>query len=174
MQLALTMDWMVDNDLIYAQQLGVTHIMAPVSRWDPAALKGGAHRVRISGMQMAGVDGLPANLLDRIRQRQALDRLARVVPWLGDAGIPVLSLGWGPRRRWSSIEPAARGGALSRQYDWRGGRATGSTSTSSTQESWDALAHALEALLPIAEASACGWPSSRMILAPLPPTARAF
>ena len=40
MQLALTVDGRCDQDLIFAQQIGVNYIVAEVERWDVETLAG--------------------------------------------------------------------------------------------------------------------------------------
>lgn len=95
-KLALSLDWWSDENLILARQLGVTHIVGSVARWSPDSLAGGAHRTRVAGLAPAAAEGVPRAILHRIASvpddAAAIGQLQDIVRWVGEAGIPVLSI----------------------------------------------------------------------------------
>jgi D-mannonate dehydratase len=157
MKLGWTVNWWSDEDLIYTQQLGISHVVAAVTRWDPDLLSGGTHRVRVAGLQIAAVEGLPRHLVDAIRRgpdrsEAALERVAEIVRLVGEAGIPILSLQWSEPRRWTRIGPVARGSALARIYEGASESSPGAGPIAlKVEDAWQNLGRFLSLILPVAE-----------------------
>jgi hypothetical protein len=59
MHIALSVQFGRDDQLIFAQQLGVEHVVASVERrWDIETLAALKNRVEKTGLKLAGVEGL--------------------------------------------------------------------------------------------------------------------
>jgi len=157
MKLGWTVNWWSDEDLIYTQQLGISHVVANVTHWDADLLAGGAHRVRVSGLQMAAVESLPRHLVDAIRRdpdrrEAALERVAEIVRLVGKAGIPVLSLQWSEPRCRTHVRPVARGGALARVYEDASDSFPGAgPAQQEVDDAWQTLGRFLARIVPVAE-----------------------
>ena len=84
MYLALCVEYGRDDQLIFAQQLGVEHVVMAVECWDAASLAHAKNRVEQATLTLAGLEGLSlqdaqaAQTALRATARQALLALQRV------------------------------------------------------------------------------------------------
>ena len=69
MHIALSVQFGRDDQLIFAQQLGVKHVMAQVDCYDEKTLESLRNRVQRTGLQLAGIEGVP---LVRVEAMQAI------------------------------------------------------------------------------------------------------
>jgi|GEM_PF-2471962 len=103
MHIALSVQFGRDDQLIFAQQLGVEHVVAHVERrWDVETLTALKNRVEKTGLKLAGVEAL---LTTDTQEAVAAVRAA------GAAGIELISCVAGPPTR-DQRQPTGRGGAL--------------------------------------------------------------
>ena len=100
MNLALCVEYGRDDQLIFAQQLGVGHVVMAVQRWDEASLAYAKNRVEQATLTLAGLEGLP---LQDAEAAQAALRAA------GANGIDLVAA---VRQSVGDREPVGRGGAL--------------------------------------------------------------
>ena len=100
MYLALCVEYGRDDQLIFAQQLGVGHVVMAVQRWDEASLAHAKNRVEQATLTLAGLEGLP---LQDAEVAQAALRAA------GANGIDLVAAA---RQSVGDREPVGRGGAL--------------------------------------------------------------
>lgn len=101
MYLALSVEYGRDDQLIFAQQLGVDDVLTDVPSWDAATLETARNRIEKTGLRLAGVEGL--DLGDEDAAAAALQAAAA-------AGVELVcsvSKGQEPER-----QPAGRGQAL--------------------------------------------------------------
>jgi len=157
MHLALTLNPFEDSDLLYAQQLGVDWIVGDVPAWDYDTLAAARNRVEKSGLVLSALDCLPTSLvadalLEQAECEEAIDRVCRVITDVGQLGIPSLGYRWPPVEADSVVETTTgRGGALSAVYRIRDKEHT--SQGPAREEMWQALAHFLERVVPVAEAA---------------------
>ena len=100
MYIALSVEYGRDDQLIFAQQLGVDHVVADPGAWDGERLARLQNRVEKSTLRLAGLEGLPL-----AEEDSAVEALRAV----GAAGIGLVAAGAGgsgPR------EAVGRGEAL--------------------------------------------------------------
>ena len=76
MHIALSVQFGRDDQLIFAQQLGVEHVMAQVDCYDEKTLESLRNRVQRTGLQLAGIEGVP---LVRVEALQAIISTAEAV-----------------------------------------------------------------------------------------------
>ncbi len=100
MYLALCVEYGRDDQLIFAQQLGVEHVVMAVQRWDEASLAHAKNRVEQTTLTLAGLEGLP---LQDAEAAQAALRAA------GANGIGLVAAA---RQSVGDREPVGRGDAL--------------------------------------------------------------
>lgn len=100
MYLALCVEYGRDDQLIFAQQLGVGHVVMAVQRWDEASLAHAKNRVEQATLTLAGLEGLP---LQDAEVAQAALRAA------GANGVDLVAAA---RQSVGDREPVGRGGAL--------------------------------------------------------------
>ena len=121
MHIALSVQFGRDDQLIFAQQLGVEHVMAQVDCYDEKTLESLRNRVQRTGLQLAGIEGVP---LVRVEALQDIISTAEAV------GIDLISCtgpisGSPPQPR-----PTGRGNALiPTRADPVSGLSAGETST---------------------------------------------
>ena len=75
MYLALRVEYGRDDQLIFAQQLGVEHVVMAVECWDAASLAHAKNRVEQATLTLAGLEGL--SLHDAEAAQTALRATAR-------------------------------------------------------------------------------------------------
>ncbi len=103
MNIALSVQFGRDDQLIFAQQLGVEHVVASVGRrWDIETLSALKNRVGKTGLVLSAVEGLAAD---------DSDEAIAAVRAAGAAGIELISCSVGPLTR-GERQPTGRGGAL--------------------------------------------------------------
>jgi hypothetical protein len=98
MDLALTINGWIDEEVIFAQQLGAQHVFAQVDisqsslpGWDSQSLARMANRIDKAGLALAGVH-LTGAIGRAERRDEALAWAARLAQEAGSAKIPLLSL----------------------------------------------------------------------------------
>ena len=99
MYLALCVEYGRDDQLIFAQQLGVEHVVMAVQRWDEASLAHAKNRVEQATLTLAGLEGLSLQDADVETALQA-------------AGANGIDLVAAARQSVGDREPVGRGGAL--------------------------------------------------------------
>ena len=138
MQLALTVDAFQDDQLIFAQQLGVDQVVARLREWDAASLAALRNRVEQTGLQLAAVEGLPLRPDGPVEQ---------IIGDIGEAGIGLAAYCW-PAVAVSEPVLRGRGESLVHRRD------------TPEETALDDLPRLLGRLLPIAEKAgvrlACG------------------
>ncbi len=98
MNLTLTINAWLDEDVIFAQQLGVSHVFAQVDLrqvisplWDPRSLAGLHNRIEKAGLTLAGICAVipPQNrgLQSGRQQADELELVCRLIEAAGAAGI---------------------------------------------------------------------------------------
>lgn len=102
MHIALSVQFGRDDQLIFAQQLGVQHVLAQVDSYDEKMLVALKNRVEKTGLRLAGIDGM--RLADA-EQAVAAVRAA------ADAGIGLIGCAH-PSAAPGAPQPIGRGGAL--------------------------------------------------------------
>jgi hypothetical protein len=93
MDLALTINGWIDEEIIFAQQLGARHVFAQVdnsSGWDAQALARLANRIEKAGLVLAGLHASAA--VDAGQPAETLTWAARLAQEAGAARIILLSL----------------------------------------------------------------------------------
>jgi len=157
MHLALTLNPFEDSDLLYAQQLGVDWIVGDVPAWDFDTLAAACNRIEKSGLHLCALDCLPTSLvadalLGQPEGEAAIDRVCRIITDVGKLGIPSLGYRWLPADAGYVVgTTTGRGGALSAVYRIQDKEHTSQDPT--REEMWQALAHFLQRVVPVAEAA---------------------
>ena len=134
MHIALSVKEGCDDQLIFAQQLGVDHVVVEVESWDADTLAAARNRVEKTELQLVGVESLPTG---------PLDQACQAIENIGTAGIPLVSYRWpSPDLQHPEPVPAGRGGVLVAEY---------SAAARPSESHWEDLARFLERALPAAE-----------------------
>jgi hypothetical protein len=102
MQLALSVEFGRDDQLIFAQQLGADAVTVKMAAWDAEALRMTRHRVEQTGLTLAGVEGLDLGL-PAATIKMALEAAAT-------ASIDLVCARYGDQA--SQLQPTGRGQAL--------------------------------------------------------------
>jgi hypothetical protein len=102
MNLTLTVNGWLDEEVIFAQQLGVSHVFVQVDlhqvnpAWDPGSLAGLHNRIEKAGLTLAGICAViaPKNrgLQTGLKKAEALELACRMVEGAGAAGIGLVRL----------------------------------------------------------------------------------
>jgi mannonate dehydratase len=132
MKLALTINCWSDEDLLFASQFGVTHLLAEASipqglQWDRRTLASMRNRVEKAEFTFTGLAGLPQpfsisaylqrGLNNDPGREQGLDALCAFVTEAGAAHIPLIVCECDmPGASESVIAPEGRAGALIHKY----------------------------------------------------------
>ncbi len=98
MNLTLTVNGWLDEEVIFAQQLGVKHVFAQVDlhqvvspQWDPLSLAGLHNRIEKAGLTLAGISALVAprnrGLPPGVQKTKELEWVCRLIEAAGPAGI---------------------------------------------------------------------------------------
>jgi len=156
MQIALTVDALQDEQLIFAQQLGVENVVVDIQRWDLEALEAVRNRVEKTGLNLAALESLPPALYEKAilglpGRDEEIDQVCATVRNVGRAGISLVGYRWTPPGvRRAAPAPAGRGDALVWGYE----PAEQENALRVTpQEMWNHLAYFLERVVPAAEAA---------------------
>lgn len=161
MQIALTVKCRQDEDLIFAQQLGVNHIVAEAERWDVETLTAMHNRVEKAGLELVAIENLPQTLYGKAilglpGRDEEIEEVCQAIWSAGIAGIPLVSYRWTPPgiRRTQGI-PKGRGDAIISGYDHTlAQQASPSLVCPVTAEAmWRNLTYFLERIIPVAEES---------------------
>lgn len=156
--LALTTNGWNDEDLMFAQQLGATQVMAEAvlpdgdSPWDERALAALRNRVEKAGLGLAGMDRLPLPLdrtvLGETGRDGEIEAVCRFIEAAGAAAVPLVCYEWAPScREPAPRRPAGRGGA------WVDcvAPADVEAAPAASAQTWEHLGYFLERVLPVAE-----------------------
>ncbi|MCL5995815.1 MAG: mannonate dehydratase [Chloroflexi bacterium] len=158
MELALTLNCWNDEDLVFAQQFGVNHILAQpilpapgVQRWDERALAALRNRVEQAGLQLVGFDGLPCPLDRSVRGETGRDDeiavASQFITAAGAAGIPLITYGWALSQHTpSSRMPVGRGQSHVNRV-----AAPIADPMRATQTGWESYTYFLARVIPVAE-----------------------
>ena len=103
MHIALSVQFGRDDQLIFAQQLGVEHVMVQADCYDEKTLESLRNRVQRTGLQLAGIEGVP---LVRVEELQAIISTAEAV------GINLISCTGSISGSPPQPRPTGRGNAL--------------------------------------------------------------
>ena len=134
MHTALSIKEGCDDQLIFAQQLGVDHVVVEVESWDTEPLAAVRNRVEKTGLHLIGIESLPTGPIDQTCQS---------IENIGAAGIPLVSYCWpSPDLQHPEPVPAGRGETLVAEYN---------TAARPSESHWKDLASFLERALPAAE-----------------------
>ena len=148
MQLALALDARRDDDLMFAQQLGVTDVLATVNpgpdgrRWDAALLAGVRHRVESAGLVFAGLEGLWPHediVLGRPARDEEIEKLCGFIRDAGAGGIPLIAYRWGLDPAGTERADVALG---TERREWPG--------SLTDEQMWDNLDRFVSRLVPVA------------------------
>ncbi|MDF1513766.1 MAG: mannonate dehydratase [Anaerolineae bacterium] len=157
LNLGIKLNPFADSDLLFAQQLGVTHIIADVPAWDYKTLASASNRVEKSGLRMASLVCLPVEvmrdaLLDPPACDFALERVNEIITNAGELGIPSVeyALPYGYPKGAGEAR-SARGAAVSSHYLMP--RSNRDIEFSVREVLWLRLSHFLQCVLPTAEAA---------------------
>ena len=166
--LGLSLNSQTDENLRYAKQLGVTHIIIGGPRLgedgilEYMELLRVRKRIEAYGLEVGGIENLPVDHWDKILHAtpgrdEQMDKVCQTIDNMGRAGFPVLGYYfsiagvWG---HWRSYESGGgRGGAgiKSFDYDLVKDAPVVETGPVSKAEMWDRLATFLERIVPVAE-----------------------
>jgi mannonate dehydratase len=162
MNLGLTVNCWSDEDLLFASQFGVTHILAeanmpPDRQWDTHTLSAMRNRVERASFTFSGLASLPqkfsiSNYLQLAKHNdpaadELLSALCAFLKEAGSARIPLIVCDCdAPGTGESVLVPQGRGGALIHQYEQ-----TRSIDLDSLAVPWAHLTHWLQRVVPIAE-----------------------
>ena len=161
-----------EDTLLFAEQFGVTHLKVnggdfldehqrgPVqlSKLTEAKRKVEAHGLRIGVFLLPqGVGTQHWNVrLGRPERHQEVEAVCRTLEILGEEGIPVVEYVFNLAATWGSDRgPTARGGAVTRQFDYeqvRSARLEAAWSASAEQV-WQRITYFLEHVVPVAESA---------------------
>lgn len=156
MNLALTVNCWMDEELMFAQQLGADQVLAEAipkdanGLWDTDVLRSMRNRVEKAGLGLAGINQLPFPLEQTIRgdigRDTEIEAVCRFIENAGVVGVPLLCYEWSPPGVVQiTRSPDGRGGALVASAV----RTNGSAAPSAPIE--DYLLYFLERVLPVAE-----------------------
>lgn len=159
MHLALTVDWRQDRDMIFAQQLGVNHLVAEVGRWDAETLIAMRNRVEKAGLNLVAIENLPQSLYEKAilglpGRDEEIESVCQAIRNMGVAGISLVGYRWtSPWDRRSEVVFRGRGDAVVSGYDEaRPPLAPSSLEQKITAEAmWNNLTVFLERVIPVAE-----------------------
>lgn len=157
MRLSLTLNPFSDSDLLYAQQLGVDWVVGDMPAWDSDTLAAARNRVEQSGLYLSALECLPTSLvtdalLGRAEREEAIERISRIITDVGRLGIPSLGYRWPPADAGKVLETTTgRGGASSAVFRLQDNEHTSMGPV--REELWQALAHFLRCVVPVAEAA---------------------
>lgn len=139
MKLALTVNCWSDEDLMFAQQFGVNHIVAEAVMpspdavdWNESVLAGLRNRVEKAGLELIGIENLPylyqKAILGEPGRDEEIEVICRFIRNAGAAGISIL------RYRWTVLDynPTNR-------------------IPNTDEQRWDHLTYFLERVIPVAE-----------------------
>ena len=131
MKLAMGMHDLSDENLEFAVQIGVTHLMLVGP--DAAASDGPYYdyerliqtksRVEAAGLQVGGIQNIPIAWYDKIRyglpgRDEQIDYYCKTIENVGRAGIPILHYNFHAVKVWrTSRHTRGRGGAQATSYD---------------------------------------------------------
>jgi mannonate dehydratase len=127
MRLALTVNAWNDEDLLFAEQFGVTHLLAaPVApagqAWDAARIAAMRNRIQKAGFQFAGLDGLPQSLDALVKRvlmgetgEESLADVSDFIVRAGEAGVPLIRYDLGGPAPDLERRPEGRGRAQVRR-----------------------------------------------------------
>lgn len=157
MYLALALDPLKDTDLLFAQQLGVSHILAETDSVGRAPLAFMANRVRQAGLHLVGLEGLPWRMYGQAvtgadgdaRAEQDIRQVCALVREAGQARIGQVGYGWGIPAV-GLPQAAGRGGAPSAIYRLNEPNQNDRPDLDA-DKLWSSLRRFLEQILPEAE-----------------------
>jgi mannonate dehydratase len=132
---------------------------APTRRWRAQDLAQLRAAVEAYGLALEGVEGVPANLLDKAMlglpgAEEQIEDFKATVRAMGQAGIPVLGYNWIPDGVWRTAKAAhGRGGARVAAYDHAVGAAisTGEMPARDEASMWRTWERFIGEVLPVAE-----------------------
>ena len=148
MNLALALDCARDEDLIFAQQLGVTHVLAQLpdaTDWRARDLRALRNRVEKAGLALAGIEEAPFSFGESVRGGEFDEaELCDLLRQAGEAGIETVGYSAMPRPpAGSSGTVETRGGAVARTWP--------SADLIVESAYWDSLRSTLGTIVPVAE-----------------------
>ena len=168
MKIALGMHRFREDDLKYAKQLGVDHIIATTPRlagngyWEFIDLLQLRKRVEAAGLKLAAIENIPWQHYDKILlaapgRDEQIENVCKTIRNMGVAGIPILGyyfsiVGvWGHWRDYDS--GGGRGGAGVKSFDYELVRDAPLTEAGevSGEEMWSRLTYFLQRVIPVAE-----------------------
>ena len=159
MQLALTIEFGHDDQLIFAQQLGVDHVIGAVEKWDVDTLKALRNRVEKTGLELAGIENLPQILYRKAMfglpgRDGDIEEVCQAIRNIGAAGIPLVGYRWSPPATGRPERlPQGRGEGLVSTYDqsWVQEVAPELEDPVSAATMWENLVYFLARVAPAAE-----------------------
>jgi mannonate dehydratase len=134
---------------------------APTRRWKALDLAQLRAAVEAHGLSLEGIEGVPANLLDKAMlglpgAEEQIEDFKATLQAMGKAGIPALCYNWIPDGVWRTAKAAhGRGGALVTVYDHAIGAAisTGDLPPRDEAAMWRNWERFIAEVLPVAERS---------------------
>lgn len=156
MKLSLSVESRADDQLIFAQQLGVEEVFIEIEDWGAAALASLSNRVDKAGLRLAGCILQPTNRHtgpDLAGYPYAVDDLYQLIEHAAQAGIPRISLGWSHiRAREAERVPEGRGeSSIAPQNQEM--RLSDSSDPLVAQTAWGELSNVVEKLISISEST---------------------
>lgn len=123
MKVALKLDWWSDEDLIYARQLAVGHLIGDAGVLAGDSLTGAVHRVRACGLVPEALETVVR--LDSLAAEAGTDTgVSEVIAEAARVGIPRVIVGWHTGGDSAPREPVARGGGMATVLPHAGGSTT--------------------------------------------------
>jgi mannonate dehydratase len=156
-----------EEDLAFARQIGVTHLVTRPScppeqgYYDYESLIQLRTRVEASGLQVAAIHDVPSSWNDKIRRGlpgrdEQLDNYCRSVENIGRAGIPILGYSFHAFQVWRTTRYApGLGGATFTGYDHALMRNAPPLASPplTDEEMWEAFRYFARRVIPVAEAA---------------------
>ena len=166
--LGLGQNVLTDENLRYARQLGVTHIIVHSPRLGERgilefdALLRMRKFIESHGMEMAGIENLPRDHWDSVLhgaegRDEQIRNVCTTIENMGRAGIPILGYCfsivsvWGHWRAYTSGGGRGNAGVKSFDYDLIKDAPVVETGRVSVEEMWDRFTYFLERVVPVAE-----------------------
>ncbi|MBC7236748.1 MAG: mannonate dehydratase [Chloroflexi bacterium] len=167
MQVAMGMLQVNEEDMQFARQIGVTHLVTRPAYTPSDSFYGYEEliqlrtRVEAAGLRVAAIHDVPAEWNVAIRQglpdrERQLDHYCRTLENMGRAGIPILGYSFHAIKVWRTTRHArGRGGALYTGYDHAlmARAPLLAPRPISAEEHWQHYAYFLQRVVPVAEAA---------------------
>lgn len=164
MKVALGMHEVSEENLRFAKQLGVNHIVVHTPEltgdgyWEELSLWKLKLRVESAGLKLAAIENLPRNHYDKILlgepgRDEQIGKVCKTIRNMGRVGIPILGYNWMLLGVWRTAPGRGRGGARVTSFDYEQVKDAPLTAMGEIgdEELWKNYAYFLKRVIPVAE-----------------------